>query len=128
MKQVTVLLIGLGRMGSRFFDKFVEIGEKRVKIVGVCELNEQNPKVLEAKKRNIPLYPSYKEALTDLHESVDIILDTSNISEVKRDIRELLSRQNNQHSVLLPMVADYLLWYMLPNAEEIPQDHTDIGY
>ena len=73
MKQVNVLLIGLGRMGSRFFDKFVEAGKERVNIIAVCETDEANPKVAEAAKAGISHYDDFGNAIREFGESIDII-------------------------------------------------------
>lgn len=128
MRQVSIVLVGLGRMGTRFFDKFVEVGSKKVKILAVCELKEGNPKVQEAKAQGIAYFGGFREAIETFGEDIDIILDTSNVAEVKQAIRKQLAEQNNQHTVLVPMVVDYLMWYLLPGDEPIPQDHGSIGY
>ncbi len=128
MKQVNVLLIGLGRMGSRFFEKFIEAGSERVNIIAVCENNETNPKVLEAKNAGIACYMDFKAAIREFGESIDIIMDTSNRPEIKQAIRRILQETDNHKTVLIPMVVDYLMWYLLPGNEPIPQDHVEIGY
>ena len=128
MKQVNVLLIGLGRMGSRFFDKFMEAGSERVNIIAVCETNETNPKAVEAMGVGIPYYADFSAAIRELGESIDIVMDTSNRPEIKQAIRQILQETNNHKTVLIPMVVDYLMWYLLPGNEPIPQDHVEIGY
>ncbi len=55
-------------------------------------------------------------------------MDTSNRPEIKQAIRKLLQETDNYHTVLIPLVVDYLMWYMLPGEEPIPQDHLEIGY
>jgi len=128
MKQIRVLLIGLGRMGNRFYEKFSEVGEERVKIVAVCETDPNNPNVIRAVEDGVVHYLSYREAIEHYQEQIDIIMDTSNRPEVKQEIRQILEKSGNRHTVLIPMVVDYLMWYLLPNAGEIPQDHREIGY
>ncbi|MGE4294806.1 MAG: homoserine dehydrogenase [Campylobacterales bacterium] len=128
MRQISVVLIGLGRMGTRFFDKFSEVGGDRIRILAVCELDESNPKVAEAKAKGIAYFGSYRDAVDTFGEDIDIILDTTNVAKVKQDIRKVLADQNNHHTVLVPMVVDYLMWYLLPGNEPIPQDHVSIGY
>ncbi|MFA6630593.1 MAG: homoserine dehydrogenase [Sulfuricurvum sp.] len=128
MKQVNVLLIGLGRMGSRFFDKFVEVGNERVNIIAVCESVGTNPKIAEAKEAGIAYYDDFSNAIRELGASIDIIMDTSNRPEIKQAIRQILQETDNHKTVLIPMVVDYLMWYLLPGNEPIPQDHTEIGY
>ena len=128
MRQISVVLVGLGRMGTRFLDKFSEVGSDKIKILAVCELDENNPKVAEAKERQIAYFSSYAEAIDTFGEDIDIILDTTNVPKVKQTIRKALADQNNQHTVLVPMVVDYLMWYLLPGDEPFPQDHVSIGY
>ena len=129
MRQITVLMIGLGRIGGKFFDQFINLDEARVKIIAVSEPNLTNPLLTKAKEKGIPNYPNYEEALREYGSKIDIIMDTSNRPELKLAVRKLLQETNNQHTVLVPMVVDYLMWYLLPNAEAIPQSHhSDIGY
>ena len=128
MRQISVLIIGLGRMGGRFFDKLSAAHNDKVKIVGVCETKENNPIAQEAISLGIPYYKNYEDAINELGESIDIIMDTSNRPEIKQAIRKLLQETDNYHTVLIPLVVDYLMWYMLPGEEQIPQDHLEIGY
>ncbi|MDD2950263.1 MAG: homoserine dehydrogenase [Sulfuricurvum sp.] len=115
-------------MGSRFFDKFVEVGNERVNIIAVCESVGTNPKIAEAKEAGISYYDDFSNAIRELGASIDIIMDTSNRPEIKQAIRQILQETDNHKTVLIPMVVDYLMWYLLPGNEPIPQDHTEIGY
>lgn len=128
MKQISVLIVGLGRMGGRFFDKLSAVKGEKIKIIGVCETKESNPIVQEAISLGISYYKNYEDAIREFGEGIDIIMDTSNRSDVKQNIRKLLQQTDNHHTVLIPMVVDYLMWYLLPGDEPIPQDHIEIGY
>jgi len=129
VKQINVMMIGLGRIGGKFFQKFTEIESSRVNIIAVSEPNEANPLLVIAKERGIANYPSFEEAVREYGDRIDIIMDTSNRPELKQALRRLLQETNNQHTVIVPMVVDYLMWYLLPDAEEIPQSHhASIGY
>lgn len=83
MKPVSVLLIGLGRVGSRFYEKFRELGESRVRLVGVCEIDERHPLLQRAREGGVRVYENFEEALAPSENPVDIILDTTNIPDVK---------------------------------------------
>jgi hypothetical protein len=83
MKPVSVLLIGLGRVGSRFYEKFRELGESRVRLVGVCEIDERHPLLQRAREEGVRVYENFEEALAPSENPVDIILDTTNIPDVK---------------------------------------------
>ena len=128
MKSVSVLLVGLGRVGSKFYDKLHALGRERVRIVGVCERDPKNPHVAQAQKDGIAVYPDYREAVRNLGSAVDIILDTTNVSAVKQDLRAILQETANHHTVLLPLVVSYLMWYLSDQKEEMVQDHADTGY
>lgn len=129
VKQITVFMIGLGRIGGKFYNQFVNIDDSRVKILAVSEPNMANPILEDAAQRGIPNLPNYEEAIRQYGDKIDIIMDTSNRPELKLAVRRLLQETNNQHTVLVPMVVDYLMWYLLPDAEAIPQSHHEsIGY
>lgn len=129
MRQITVLMIGLGRIGGKFYQQFTELDEERVKILAVSEPNMSNPLLEDAEKRGIKNYASFEEAIREYGSKIDIIMDTSNRPELKLAIRKLLQETDNKHTVLVPMVVDYLMWYLLPGAEAIPQSHhAEIGY
>ena len=128
MRQIRVVMIGLGRMGGRFFDKLTEVGEDRVKILAVCELNDNNPYLAKAGEQGVARFTDFAEAIEAFGEEIDIILDTSNVPATKQAIRKLLQAQNNQHTVLVPLVVDYMMWYLIAGDEAIPQDHVEIGY
>ncbi|WP_130538225.1 Gfo/Idh/MocA family oxidoreductase [Thiomicrorhabdus indica] len=129
MKQISVLMIGLGRIGGKFFEQFSQISDSRIKIVAVSESNMSNGLIDEANDLGIPNYPDFEEAIREFGEEIDIIMDTSNRPELKAQMRKLLQETENNHTVIVPMVVDYLMWYLLPDAEDIPQEHhKNIGY
>ncbi|MHB8369741.1 MAG: hypothetical protein ACYDBP_08630 [Leptospirales bacterium] len=128
MKTINVLLIGLGRVGARFYEKFRELGEKKVKLLGVCERDPSHPLLTRVAKDGIPVYSDYREALIKEGTTVDIILDTTNVAKVKNDLRHILEESGNHKTVLLPLIGSYLLWYMASPDEELVQDHEDTGY
>ncbi|MHB1285945.1 MAG: hypothetical protein ACYCYP_05170 [Leptospirales bacterium] len=128
MKQVTVLLIGLGRVGSRFYEKVTLMGETRVKMLAVCEADPHHTLLSRIREDKIPVFQNYKDALAQLGSNIDIILDTTGSTFVKNDLRHLLQESGNHHTVLLPLIAVYLLWHMAHPEEELVQDHIDPGY
>lgn len=129
MKQINILLIGLGRVGGKFFQKFLELESSKINIIAVCETNLDNPLLAEAEKRGIANYTNFEDAVRAYGERIDIIMDTSNRPELKQALRRLLQETKNQHTVIVPLVVSFLMWYLLPGAEEIQQSHhTGIGY
>lgn len=129
MKQITVLMLGLGRIGGRFYQRFATLDDAMVKIIAISEPNLDNPLLADAAERGIPNFPDYVEALATYGEQIDIIMDTSNRAELKTAVRQYLYNTQNQHTVLMPLVGHYLMWYLMEEGEALPQSHhTDIGY
>jgi predicted dinucleotide-utilizing enzyme len=129
MKEINVVLVGLGRVGSKFLQELQKVGQDKIHILAVCEANRQNPFVAELEAQGVPCFSGYEGAVHKLGEKIDIIIDTSNRPEVKQGIRSLLQETDNKHTVVVPMVVSYMMWYLLPNVEEIPQaHHHSIGY
>ena len=129
MRKITILMIGLGRIGGKFYEQFSNMNPEHVEIIGVSEPNLNNPLLKNVEQRGIPNFPEFEEALDQFGEDIDIIMDTSNRTDLKLAIRQKLQDSNNKHSVMVPMVVDYLMWYLLPGSEAIPQSHHgDIGY
>jgi len=127
-KKVTIFMIGLGRIGGRFYEKFTAMDQNKVEIIGISEPNMGNALIDDALARGIPNYPLYEEAVRDLGSSIDIIMDTSNRSEIKQALRKVLQETDNRHTVILPMVVDYLMWYLMDDKEMPQAHHKDIGY
>ena len=129
MKKVTILMIGLGRIGGKFYEEFTKLDTSRVEIIGISEPNLENPLVQDAEARGIPNFLEFEDAVHQYGEKIDIIMDTSNRKDLKLAARKLLQETENKHTVVVPMIVDYLMWYLLPDAEDLQQSHhEDIGY
>lgn len=129
MRKITILMIGLGRIGGKFYEQFTQMNSDNIEIIGISEPNKDNPLLDDAQDRGIPNFADFEEALDQFGTEIDIIMDTSNRAELKQAIRQALQERKNQHTVLVPMVVDYLMWYLLPGSEAIPQSHHEnIGY
>ncbi|MHB1606551.1 MAG: hypothetical protein ACYC9S_08535 [Leptospirales bacterium] len=128
MKSVQIVLIGLGRVGTRFYEKFRALGESRVKMLAVCEIDPHHAFLSRISQDRISVFQNYKDAINHWGSAIDIILDTTNVPSVKNDLRHILQESGNHHTVLLPLVASYLLWHMAAPGEELVQDHENPGY
>ncbi len=127
-KKITILMIGLGRIGGRFYEKFTSMDQDKVEIIAISESNMGNALIDDALDRGIPNYPQYEEAVKEFGTGIDIIMDTSNRTEIKLALRKLLQETDNRHTVILPMVVDYLMWYLMDDKEMPQAHHKDIGY
>ena len=83
MKEVSVLMIGAGRVGSRFYEKFRALGPKRVNLLGVCERDSQHPFLHRVGQDGIPVYTDYRKAIRELGNRIDIVFDTTNVAPRK---------------------------------------------
>jgi len=129
MRKITIVMVGLGRIGGKFYQHFNSINSGHVEIIGISEPNLENPLLEDARERGIPNFVAFEDMLQKFGSDIDIIMDTSNRPEIKQAIRQQLQQTGNQHTVLVPMVVDYLMWYLLPGAGDIEQSHhEDIGY
>ena len=127
-KKITVFMIGLGRIGGRFYEKFTSMDQDKVEIIAISEPNMGNALIDDALDRGIPNYPQYEEAVKEFGEGIDIIMDTSNRTDIKLALRKILQETDNRHTVILPMVVDYLMWYLMDDKAMPQAHHKDIGY
>ena len=127
-KKITIFMIGLGRIGGRFYEKFTRMDQSKIEIIAISEPNMGNALIDDALDRGIPNYPQYEEAVKEFGTSIDIIMDTSNRTEIKLTLRKLLQETDNRHTVIVPMVVDYLMWYLMDDKEMPQSHHKDIGY
>lgn len=56
MRQITVLMIGLGRIGGKFYQQFSCIDQSRVKIIAVSEPNLSNPLLTDCEKEEFLIF------------------------------------------------------------------------
>ena len=71
---------------------------------------------------------SHEEAVKEFGTGIDININISNRTEIKLMLRKLLQKTENRHTVILPMVVDYLMWYLMDDKEMPQAHHKDIGY
>ncbi|MCL5284547.1 MAG: homoserine dehydrogenase [Nitrospirae bacterium] len=127
MKSVKVVLIGLGRGGRRFYEKFRLLGEDRIKRLAVFETAFDYPPADRIKRDHIPFCAHYKVALTRLGTEKDIIRDATTVPEVKNDLRHLFQKSGNHPTVLAPLAVSCLSWPISDPREELVQDPKDPG-
>ncbi len=128
-KKIKIFMIGLGRIGGQFYKQFTHMDQNKVEVIAISEPNMSNALIDDAMDRSIPNYPQYEEALHHFGTDIDIIMDTSNRTEIKLALRKILQETDNRHTVILPMVVDYLMWYLMDENKAMPQaHHKDIGY
>lgn len=109
---VKVALLGLGEVGEKFAEHFLEkIQEEHanVDIVAVAHRDLESPVALGFIHSKVPVFKDAMEVVT-LGAKVDIIFDLTGDPEVRRKLRTALQETHNQHTVIAPEVVAHLLW------------------
>lgn len=116
---VKVALLGLGEVGEKFAEHFLEkIQEEHVKveIVAVAHRNLESPVALGFLHSKVPVFRDAMEIVT-LGAKVDIIFDLTGDPDVRKRLREALQASHNQHTVIAPEVVAHLLWNFFGEGE-----------
>ncbi|MCA1978560.1 MAG: hypothetical protein LDL19_04920 [Thiobacillus sp.] len=113
MKQsVKVALLGLGEVGEKFAEHFLEkIQEDRVnvEIVAVAHHNPDSPVAMGFAHSKVPVFRDAMEVLS-MGAKVDIIFDLTGDPELRKKLRVGLQDTHNHHTVIAPEVVAHLLW------------------
>ena len=126
-KEIRVVIVGLGRVGSTFLKKFSEMEGRGVKIIATVEKQADAPGIKIAMEKGIPIYKATRDIIA-MGESVDIIFDLTGNPEARRALRSELARSGNQHTVLAPEIIAYLVWSIMSHGQEFPNNHAKQGY
>ncbi|MEK6726850.1 MAG: hypothetical protein AABY54_09950 [Deltaproteobacteria bacterium] len=128
MKEVTIAIAGLGRVGSLFLKKMTEQKGKGTRIVGLVEIRPDAPGVMIAEKENIKIYPTVQD-LVRIGDSVDVIFDLTGSMEVRKALRSGMAESNNRHTVIAPEIMAFLIWDLIASGEAFPENHASLqGY
>ncbi|NTV87466.1 MAG: hypothetical protein HGA21_12070 [Burkholderiaceae bacterium] len=125
---VKVALLGLGEVGEKFAEHFLEkIQEEHVilEIVAVADRNLESPVALGFIHSKVPVFQDALEVVT-LGAKVDIIFDLTGNPELRKKLRTALQEAHNQHTVIAPEVVAHLLWNFFGEGE-LPRS-SQTGY
>jgi homoserine dehydrogenase len=116
---VKVALLGLGDVGEKFAEHFLEkIQEEHVnvEIVAVAHRDLESPVALGFIHSKVPVFEDAMEVVT-LGAKVDIIFDLTGDPELRKKLRAALQESHNQHTVIAPEVVAHLLWNFFGEGE-----------
>jgi homoserine dehydrogenase len=116
---VKVALLGLGEVGEKFAEHFLEKIQEdhaNVEIVAVAHRNLESPVALGFKHSKVPVFQDAMEVVT-LGAKVDIIFDLTGDPELRKKLRVALQETHNQHTVIAPEVVAHLLWNFFGEGE-----------
>ncbi len=119
---VRVALLGLGEVGERFAEHFLEkIQEDRanVEIVAVAHRDLDSPVAMGFRHSRVPVFEDAMDVVS-LGPRVDVIFDLTGDPDVRRRLREALQTSHNRHTVIAPEVVAQLLWNFF-GAGELPR-------
>ncbi len=116
---VRVALLGLGEVGERFAEHFLEKIQEdraRVEIVAVAHRNPDSPVAMGFRHSRVPVFEDALEVVS-LGPRVDVIFDLTGDPDVRRNLREALQASHNRHTVIAPEVVAHLLWNFFGEGE-----------
>ena len=116
---VKVALLGLGEVGEKFAEHFLEkIQEEHVnvEIVAVAHRDLESPVALGFIHSKVPVFQNALEVVS-LGAKVDIIFDLTGDPELRRQLRTALQEAHNHHTVIAPEVVAHLLWNFFGEGE-----------
>lgn len=125
---VKVALLGLGEVGEKFAEHFLEKIQEdhvNVEIVAVAHRDLESPVALGFAHSKVPVFRDAMEVVS-LGDKVDIVFDLTGNPELRKQLRAALQETRNQHTVIAPEVVAHLLWNFFGEGELPHSDRT--GY
>lgn len=116
---VKVALLGLGEVGERFAEHFLEkIQEEHVnvEIVAVAHRDRESPVAMGFRHSRVPVFEDAMDVVS-LGPRVDVIFDLTGDPALRRNLREALQASHNRHTVIAPEIVAHLLWNFFGEGE-----------
>ena len=125
MEKQNIAVIGLGRVGSVFLERLLQLQGHGVNITCVAELQETPGKQL-ARQAGVKLVKL--DEIVNLSHEIEIIFDLTGSEEVKHTLREELAMINNHYTIVAPENIARLIWNVMGNSTPLPDYHKQKGY
>lgn len=119
MRTVKVGIAGLGRVGSVFLDSLLEAAPYNVKVVAVAEPREDSEAVKKAIEAGAGYFRDARGMLEALGDEIDVLFDLTGDALVRTELYEILSRQGNRNTVIVPEKVAYLVWALITKGEKV---------
>lgn len=123
---INIAIIGLGRVGSVFLTKLLEIEGKSISIVAVAEKDSDSPMLKLAMERGIKVCDYHQ--IVNMEEEVDIIFDMTGDSKSRRSLRMQMLTSGNVHTVIAPEILAFMIWDLVGEEGALPDVHSSKGY
>jgi predicted dinucleotide-utilizing enzyme len=123
---INIAIVGLGRVGSIFLKKLLEIGREDISIVAVAEKDSDSPMLKLAMERGIKVCDDHQ--IANMGKEVDIIFDMTGDSKSRRSMRMKMLKSGNIYTVIAPEIMAFLIWALIGEEGALPDVHSTKGY
>ena len=98
MQLFRIVVIGAGETGTPLLQQL--LNTPFVQLLGVADLNLEQPGVALAQKHQIPVTSNYMD-LVQRDNKVDIIIDVTGAAKVREQLRQFMVESGNSHTVIM---------------------------
>ena len=98
MEKIRIVLIGAGDTGTPLLRQLIDVDF--VEMVGVADLNQDQPGILLAKEHGVPTTADFM-SLVNLGTAVDIVIDVTGVAKVRDQLRKFLQDSGNHHTIIM---------------------------
>lgn len=98
MQAFQIVVIGAGDTGTPLLQQL--LGAPFVRVLGVADLNLDQPGIALARALDVPVTSDYME-LVALGEAVDIIIDVTGVPQVREQLRRHMVVSGNEHTLIM---------------------------
>lgn len=116
MEHQKIAIIGLGRIGSAFLQNMLAKHAQGITLIAVAE-SGATPGRKMAEDAGLRLMSL--DEIVALGAQVDILFDLTGIPAVRRELREKMVAQGNQHTVIASETIARLIW-ALTTEDDLP--------
>lgn len=112
MIKQNIAIIGLGKIGSAFFEA---MQQKKQSINLVC-VAERIDTLVKAQAATAGIKIATLDEIVTMGDGIDIIFDLTGIPNVRKELREKLLASNNKHTVIASETIARLIWSLISDA------------
>jgi predicted dinucleotide-utilizing enzyme len=124
LSKKNIAIIGLGRIGSAFFDTMQQ-KKQSINLVCVAESTDTPAKV-QAVAAGIKI--ATLDEIVAMGNRIDVIFELTGIREVRRELREKLQAARNMHTMIASETIARLIWSLISDTELPEIEGRDTGY
>jgi ketol-acid reductoisomerase len=125
MEQQNVAIIGLGRVGSVFLERLLQLDQHGVNIVCIAELKETSGRLL-AQDNDVKIVDLNE--MVAISDDIEIIFDLTGDEKIRQTLRDKLASVNNYYTIVAPENIARLIWAVMGNQIPFPDFHNENGY